>query len=291
MPFNGVVPAGRFTPAPYGLFSVAKVNNHGAADEHWVGGFDFESEICELEGSVLDICGGDPLVFMDNLDGERYGKVHPFGIRVRDECLTPGFDAIDRKAKIVRQLEMMTQKAVETELWAGNYSQSLDALAPPNQYLTSESAVDVTGGSAGTGGSPVPPVIGLALLEQALAECGPGAQGTIHAPPILGAKIGSQGGEGDGETLKTFNGNLIAFGNGYDGRGPGETTPPADWFTPWVYATGPVVVDLGPAELVTPDFSSAVNPRTNVMSFMAVRPASVFWDGCCHFAVQVDIRL
>jgi hypothetical protein len=160
-------------------------------------------------------------------------------------------------------------------------------------FLASDAATDVTGGSLDTGGAPVKPQVGIALLEQALASCGPGMQGVIHIPANLGATLIGPNDEpiSDSDPLHTINGNLIAVGNGYDGRGPGETDPPDDWFRPWVYATGPVFVDLGPGELVTPEWGSAVDPRTNEMSFIAVRPASVYWDGCCHFAVQVDIRL
>jgi hypothetical protein len=289
MPFRGVVPANKFAPSPYGLFSVADVTKHGTGDEHWAGGFDVDSEICNVEGAVIDVCGGDPLVFLDPSDQE-YPKVMPFGIRARTSCLSTAHRAIDWKSRVMRQLEMITESAVEAELWAGTYAQ--DA-ANTNMYLSSSDAVDVTSGSAdGTGGTAVKPSVGIALLEQALATCGPGMQGVLHMPASVGATLIGPNDEplSDADPLHTINGNLIAVGNGYDGRGPGETEAPADWFTPWIYATGPVFVDLGPGELVTPEWGSAVDPKTNEMNFIAVRPASVYWDGCCHFAVQVDIR-
>jgi len=286
MAFAGVVPASRPVPSPYGLFSVAKVNNHGGRDEHWAGGFAYDSELCNVEGSVIDVCGGAPLVFQEPEDFTD-SKVTPFGIRVMNECLSIGYSAIDWKARTIRQLELITQKGVEAELWAGAYSSTING---ENQFLASDAAVDVTGGSRDTPGAAVNPKVGIALLEQAIAECGSGTQGTLHVPPAVGALFGLPEDSEIGDQLHTFNGNLVAIGTGYDGRGPGDQDPPDDWFTPWIYATGPVTVDLGPSELVSPDFGSAVNPRTNDMAFVAVRPASVFWDGCCHFAVQVDIR-
>jgi hypothetical protein len=59
----------------------------------------------------------------------------------------------------------------------------------------------------------------------------------------------------------------------------------------YMYATGPVFVHLGSEELVTVSEDQAVNPQTNEMVMVAERPASVHWDGCCHFAQQVDVRL
>lgn len=282
MVFDGIIPATKLKLMPYGLFSVADVTNHGTGDEHWVNAFDAESEACAFNASIVDVCGGDDIPVLLKED-ERFKKVFPFGIKAEDECLSVGFKAEDRRARVIRQLQLITQKAVEQELWNGTYAQ---AASNDSAYLSDDDAVQVVSDAGG-----IAPVLGLALLEQALATCGAGVQGVIHMPRVIVNlvmdKLKLQD-DRDDNYLTTINGNLISLGSGYDGRGPGEDEPQGA-LTPWMYATGPVFVHLGPPELVTPGAREATNIGTNVMTYVAVRPATAFWDGCCHFGVQVDL--
>ena len=288
MAFNGVFPAAKLTPAPFGLFSVADVKKHTTRDEHWIQRFDQESEACAFDASIIDVCGGEePISVFDTNDGMRSFGVQPFGIVAKDSCLSVGWNVVDRKARVLRQLDLITPKAVETELWNGLYLQATNETAgiptTSGMYLSSTDTEVVT-----TGAQKVK--IGLAVLEQALASCSSGFQGTIHVSPLIASMIGMEM-QRDGDQLLTNNGNLVAVGTGYDGRGPGETTAPSEPFVHWMYATGPVFVHLGSEELITVTEGQAVDPRTNEMVHVAERPASVHWDGCCHFGVQVDVRL
>lgn len=292
MAFKGIFPAAKLTPAPFGLFSVADVKKHGGGDEHWIARFDQESEACAFDTSIIDVCGGvEPVSVFDTNDGLRYIPVSPFGIVAKDACLTPGWSVTDRKARVLRQLELITPKAIEVELWNGTFRQDVDG-DDQGMYLSSDAAEVVETGAQ-------KPKIGLALLEQALANCSTGFQGTIHMSPLVGTMIGMEM-QKDGDTLYTMNGNKVVVGSGYDGRGPGDTKSPSNNFVHWVYATGPMFVHLGINELITVSLAEATNlldltenggPQTNEMTFVAERPASVHWDGCCHLAVQVDVRL
>jgi hypothetical protein len=287
---RGIFPAAKLTPAPFGLFSVADVKRHGISDGHWIEHFSQESEACAFDASIIDVCGGeDPIEVFNTTDADRWIDVVPFGIIAKDTCLSVGWSVQDRKARVIRQLELITPKAVETELWNGQYVQArntTDALPDPEtgMYLASNSATTVVAGAQRA-------KVGLALLEQALASCSSGFQGTIHMSPLVAAMIGMEL-QVEDDHLITNNGNAVVVGPGYDGRGPGDSAAPADGsFVHWMYATGPVFVHLGSNELITVTEGQATNTATNEMTYVAERPASVHWDGCCHFAVQVDIRL
>jgi hypothetical protein len=284
MPFNGVLPAEKLTPAPYGLLSVADVTEHGSRDEHWIGGFSAESEACAFNATLIDICGDvNPVTVRDTLDAQRWINVEPYGIVARDHCLTPGLSVIDRRARVLRQLDLITPKSVETELWQGLFRRTADG-AETGMYLASTAATTITGTAQKVR-------VGLGLLEQNLANCSSGFQGVIHITPLVAALLGTEL-DLDKDTLFTKSGNKVAIGVGYDGRGPGDdTSPAASSVQHWMYATGPVFVHLGTDELVTVNDAQSVDPRTNIATWVAEKPAISYWDGCCHFAVKVDVTL
>lgn len=284
MPFKGVLPAAKLTPAPYGLFSVADVTEHGSRDEHWIGGFSAESEACAFHASLVDVCGDvTPVSVFDTSDGKRWIDVEPFGIVAQDQCLTPGLSVIDRRARVLRQLDLITPGAVETELWSGLFHRTDDG-AETGMYLASTAATTITATAQKA-------KVGLALLEQNLATCSSGFQATIHMTPLVATMIGTDLKHENGQ-LTTTTGSLVAVGSGYDGRGPGDdTAPAASATTHWMYATGPVFVHLGTDELVTANDAQSVDVTTNIATWVAEKPAIAYWDGCCHFAVKVDVTL
>lgn len=294
MAFTGVIPAGKVTPTPFGLFSAADVQERGLRDEHWGQGFAAMSEACNFDASIHDICGGIPPVEVYTKDGDRFQMIRPFGILVKDECDARGFAVEDRRARAVRQLEIVTPKVVETEFWSGTYRSAWDAFqtdADPdftvvNGYLASAGTTVLAGSDA----APVTHKIGLALLEQGIADCGPGYEGVIHMSPLVAAMFGGLMEADPDGVLRTQSGNRVAVGSGYSGVGPGQTAP-ADPFTHWMYATGPMVVVLGSKETITINEQQATNAQTNMMTYVAARPAAVYSDGCCQLGVQVDIRL
>jgi len=283
MPFSGIIPATKVTANPFGLFSASKVITHGGTDNHWVAGASVETEACAFDAKLIDVCGSmSDVEIFNSPDAQRYFDVYPFGILATDTCLTPGWSVQDRKARVIRQLELVTQKAVETELWNGTYNTGISPTS--GHFLASSAAEKVNGNTA------VAPMLGIALLEHALAKCGVGMVGTIHTTPLVASMLGNQQLDVEDGALQTVNGNKVVSGTGYDGRGPGDAEN-TDKFVHWVYAVGPTFVHLGDKELITVTEGQATNPRTNEMTYVAERPALAYWDGCCHFAVKVDVRL
>lgn len=284
MPFNGIVPAVQPEIASFGLLSVADVTDHSTSDGHWINGFDFETEACNFNASLMQICapGEADLELFNNASDPRFYPYKPFAIKAQDECLTPGWKVADRKAALLRNLDLVTQKALEMELWGGAYTAV--ANADEGRWLASEAATNLLTSGA------VSPGLGLALLEKALGDCGVGGKGIIHVPRDVATILDTHAAP-DGKVLKTKNNeNLVVSGVGYSGSAPGEEFR-TDPLKPWIYATGPIVVHLGENELITPQLEDAINVRTNVINWVAVKPAAVYWDGCCHFGVQIDLEL
>src|SRR3954463_11102675 len=105
MAFKGIIPAGSYKPAPFGLFSVAEVVERGPRDEHWGQGFEAESELCNYDATLVDVCAAIPDVPLFESSVQRWQSIRPFGIVVADRCTTIGWNVDDRKARVIRQLE------------------------------------------------------------------------------------------------------------------------------------------------------------------------------------------
>lgn len=287
---QGVFSALPLTPAPGGILSVAAMNYYGENELRWAGNsYGWDTEACPVRLTLADFCtnAGEGVIaeaFSDQLNS------WPFGIVTVYECLTPGIKPEERQKIAVRQNEAATQKGLEAELWGGKIAQAANRSDVP--YLNNGAAVDVGGGSA------VSVEVGIAKLEQGLADCGLGLQGVIHltrqAAQIAGS-VGAIRRNPDG-VLQTRLGTPVIAGVGY---GP-EVVPgkPAATATPvpapralgkhddnqWGFATGPVVVHLGPSQFL----GEHLDIKTNVLQTVAGRSAAVYWDSCCVVAVQMD---
>lgn len=286
MAFNGVVTADRSVEPSYGLFSVARVQKRGSGDEHWVAGYYVESDSCGLHTQIIPLCAESEewIEAFDNSDGDPFFKVSPFGIIEKFECENSvGFNAVDRRATVVRQLESVTEYTVERELWLGENADLDTSAIAADRWLTN--ATDATP----TPGTAVKPLVALGLVEQAFAEENPGIQATIHMTPLVANVIRSAL-KAHGDRLYVKNtGSLVAITRG----GVGDEGPVAGGSTTkhWIYATGPVHVDLGSDELITVSASEIVNPTTNKVTYVAERPAAVYFDGCAWFGVLADATL
>jgi hypothetical protein len=293
MVFTGVMAPPKLRPARFSLFSAADVINHGEGDEHWLSGFDYETESCNFEATLHDMCqpGVGEKIFERDADIPNFFEAEPFSIEAIDRCSTFGFASVDRRARVLRQLELVTPKAVERELWSGAFASTLNAAVAgdnKNRFLASTDAEDLT-----PGGGAVPVKVGLALLEGAMGDCGPGVEGVIHLTRRAASMASASGAyrqvPEDPKRLETMLGTTVSAGSGYPGAGPGNVAAAAN--TAWMYATGPVTVHLGPKQLINAKSAQAVDIHVNDLIYQAERPASVVWDGCCHFAVLVDLML
>lgn len=284
---QGVFPAGTLNPAPGGLFSAAEVTRHGRGGDSWANGaYGWDSAACPTELILADFCTNAAEGLIGSGDIAENGS-WPFGIVAKYECASVGLKLEERQQIARDQAEAGSQKAVEHELWSGQIAQAANRLDVP--FLMDANATDVSGGGA------VSPALGIAKLEQALADCGLGVQGVIHLTRQAAvAAFGQNVLVREGDKLFTALGTPVVAGAGYD---PSLTpTAPAQAAVPappvlgarpdnqWGFATGPVYVHLGAVESI----GEHLEHTTNTLEVLAGRSAAVYWDSCCAAAVQID---
>lgn len=281
---SAIVDTAKGGPAPYGLLSSA-VTVIEDNSPHWANGFQYETLGCAASVALQSVCNGSASATAVNADGELFRSYRPFAIQARFTCSTMSRKPEELEALVREALELAQQKALEYEFWHGALAAvELDDDAEfPNRFLASDDAIDVTP----TPGDGVKPKYGVALLEQALAECGSGAQGVIHASRLVATALDFEG--DDDDVLRTKLGTPVVAGVGYSNVGPGGEVAPADHT--WMYATGAVTVRLGDTYIVPDESSQAVDIRSNTTVFTAERMGAVTWDSCCHFAVLIDLSL
>lgn len=270
-------------PALYGLLSsaVTVVNDDSV---HWQNSFHYETLDCAAEVRVRSMCAASQAVTSKEAgDDALHLQYFPFEVQADFRCSTMSRRPAELRDLAEQAMEACAQKAVEKEFWDGDLAQVAqeDDAEFPNRYLSMDSATNVTpSGAAATG---VKSKYGLALLEQAIADCGCGIKGTIHATRAVASALGLKG---KNDRLETNLGNMLVAGTGYSGRGPGGVAAPAG--KAWMYATGPVTVRLGEI-VVFADDSENVDRKSNTILATASRPAAVTWNSCCHYAVLVDL--
>lgn len=314
----GVVRPPALQPPVINLVTSAR-NPTDDAGVRWQQGFSFYPE-SNVDPKTEDACdpskvdngsGAQPLALVDTV---------PWVVDAQDQCSLLGYQARDYIGRAVRALTAATPKGVEREFWTGTLTQ---AAGHPNLYLAMPAVANRT---AGFGPIDVTPTPGTAvtmkrafeLLEDALAGCGAGARGMIHAKP--GAVPSFLGVRRDGLLLLTPRDTIVVPGVGYTGTGPGGSTPAAG--QTWLYATGLVDVRLdsivvpmegGEVEVnATADTGEPgdaswiragdvlpagvdnlrpymVNRATNSATAVARRLVAADWDGVCHFAVLATL--
>jgi hypothetical protein len=222
------------------------------------------------------------------------------------ECNSRGQLSRDDEARVRGLLEAGTPKGTEKAFWSGAIGADVTPGANDTAFTLVTGTPNVDGNAPGaTGGilnpdpvgavTPLSPLQALASLQQALASCGPGGRGMIHATTHLAAIWAALDYlERDGGRLVTrVRGDIVVAGSGYDGTGPtdsSEADPTAG--SVWAYATQMVTIRKAPIAIV-PDgerkIMQALNRRTNTMRWTAERSVSWQVDPCCAFAALVDL--
>lgn len=240
-----------------------------------------------------------------DVDNNQVQIVYPPTFETAFSCDATGWESIDYQGRARRQVISALPKALEYEFWTGT-------LMPENYNLVSNTpAVAATewGGilnpmAAGLW-TAMKPQDALSSLVGALASCGPGSRGMIHAP----AEIAELWAETmaliqDGPRLVTkTRGNIVVSGGGYPGTGPAALATDnggsaAAQASPgpgamWVYATDMVFVRQGDP-VVYPDtlpqamIRTAEGRRTNKIEFRGEQVAAAYTSACCTFAVLVS---
>jgi hypothetical protein len=245
---------------------------HSEEDVKWAGfDFDYVKTNANYSVGVWPTCGSrNPVhTIYDSTGSDTIETNIAFGITVDKACSTIGSTLEERNKEASDALEVITGKAVEHILWNG-------CAAPVSGpfYLTNGNAVD-----AGSAGSVME---GLALLEDALADCSMGEQGIIHMSKGTASAFGSvilQEREGHLETLA---GTHIAAGVGYSGLDQSEAKT-------FMYATGPITVHLSPVTTVVDKVANGFDSSDNTLLVRAERFGAFTFASDCLFSVQVDL--
>jgi hypothetical protein len=291
MAFDGNFPASDLYPAPGGVLSVAKVTTHTARqyDERWIRRFsqEFDSQpsyVRLLTVNDATVTNGE---LTDNQSELRYFDYVPFFIDVEDFASTFGLPGQDRFKRVLNQLEAVTQKALEYELWEGVAAQA-ETAANGNMYLrkAGEATIPVSGAKK--------PENALMILEQAIADSPLGEKGVIHmtrdVASILGSRLIFVRKDDGTKKIMTRLGTKVVVASGYTGNGPiGDAAAAASATNKWMFATGPIHVHLGKSELVHDDLSQGVDATINNMRIKASRPAAVYADPSMLFAMRVTL--
>jgi hypothetical protein len=286
-PNNGVVEAPQVVPSAFGLLAVVKPEN-SADEDRWIRGFsqEWETEVSNFVN--WDDTDTTVDVYAERANPVRHVKIKPFFIEATEDISTFGYLGLDRVARITRQVEAGSQKAIERELWEGvvRKGESHDNLA-----LSSATATILGGGTAYS------PKRALAILEQGIAEASQfGEQGLIHMTRDVATLLSSNSNmlfhDKVKEHLQTLGGTPVVVGNGYSGAGPDDATGATPSATnKWMYATGTVRVYLGDVDVVNDNLAQGydVSGNANDMRLKAIRPAAVYFDTSIHLAVRVDL--
>jgi len=290
MPFTGVVKAPELIPNPYGLLSVAKVYNHSTSEdgERWIRGFDQEDEsnptirILNKNDEAVD---GNPLA---NQSGTtRFQRVVPFFIETEDFISTFGVLGEDRFARVLRQLEAATQKALEKELWEGvavRGDTGTGAAANTTAYLIKTGGATVISNAANVRAD-----ICLAKLEQGIAGSPCGEKAVIHMTRDVASILGNRLVIAENQ-IRTRLGTPVVVGSGYSGGGPiGNAQAAADATHKWIFATGTVEVHLGKSEVINESLAQGVAASVNDMRIKATRAAGIYVDTSVYQTIRVDI--
>lgn len=290
-----VDPLAREAPL-HGLTSAATVINLGDADRRAEAGITWRRPHCDAEPSWWspECDAAQPNKAPLPRPGEPPQQA-PVVLFLGVTCDTVGLGVNEDDQALTRGLlEAGTSKAIESAVWGVDTPGAMQL--HQNQSLVYSFASPGNAAPSGDriltdAGDPMPRKNALAALGAALAGCGAGSRGIIHAPAMLGELWAQELLTEDGPRLRTKGrGDWVVVGSGYPGTGPvgaAAADPPAG--STWAFASGPVTVRLGPVEDVGPDRASVINRSTNDITWFAERTATWQMDACCVFAALVDL--
>ena len=288
MAFRGIFDAPKIVPSEFGLFTVAKPDTRTNEDQ-WIRGFSQEWDTDLYSAKNWDDTDNTSATIASDATPTRYTEIKPFFIEAEDYRSTLGFPGLDYTARVKRQLEGVTQKALERELWDGAIRKGE---SHENKSLSASTATLINGTTA------LSVQRALALLDFELADTSPcGENGVIHmtkdAAGLLAANYMIFHNEKLGH-LQTITGTKIIVGSGYTGNGPdGQTGATASATNKWMYGTGEVRTILGDVDVVADTIAQSydVAGNQNDMRIKAIRPAAVYFDPSIHLAVRLDLTV
>ena len=286
MAYTGIFEAPKIIPSEFGLFTVAKPDT-GASEDQWIRGFSQEWDTDLYSAYNYDDTDNTSDSVASDATPTRYDEIKPFFIEAEDYRSGLGMAGFDYIARVKRQLEGVTQKAIEQELWDGAIRKGE---SHANKALSASSATLVNGTTA------LSVARALALLDFTMASTSPcGENGVIHmtkdAAGLLAANYMIFHNVEKGH-LQTISGTKIIVGSGYTGEGPdGVTGATASASNKWMYGTGTVKSFIGNIDVVNDNLAQGydVSGNANSLRIKAIRPAAVYFDTTVHLAVRVDL--
>jgi len=288
-PKNGVVEAPKIVPSAFGLLAVVKPEN-SADEDMWIRGFsqEYETELYSAK-NWNDTDSAFANVVVAGVPNY-YDEIKPWFVEAEELRSTLGFLGLDRIERLKRQLEGVTQHAMELELWDGYIRKNS---SHDNKALSSATATLVNGTTALSARR------ALAMLEQRIGEVSDGGeQGVIHMTRDVAALLSSNSQmlfhNKEVDHLQTLGGTPVVVGSGYSGTGPaGATGETATDINKWMYATGTVRTYVGDIDVVNDNLAQAydVSGNKNDMRLKAIRPVAAYFDTSIHLAVRIDLTL
>lgn len=275
----GIVRAPQKRPETLSIVNTTRQLGLVEEDERWGLGFSFQPDPCG-DGGISAACNPGAFTVDDRLPKVDF---EPYVVYGGDHCSTFGFTAENYADRARALLERSQSKQIAAELWTGD-------LAAAETWPNLSFAGTATDSDTVTDG-PSSVITVLACLEQALAQCGGGDQGMIHATRQLvthWAALGPSVLRREGGLLLTVHDTIVVADAGYDGSGPGGVAAGA---SQWAYASGLVEVRLGAIQMTPDTLAEATDRAVNTIEYVAWRPAAAVFDGCCLFAAEADLAV
>ena len=222
MAFDGVFPAPDLEPTEFGLFAVAKPNEplESKSEEKWIRGF---AQLYDTRPNYVrnwDETSSTSYDVYADADAPLYERLTPIFLEVDDQRSTFGLMGEDRMARVKRQLEGTSQKALEYELWNGEIAL---ARSLSNPFLASPTVTVIH--DAAAYGNPYSARRALSLLEHYAGEMSAaGEHGVVHLTRDVFVLMTSNNNlfldNKDKQHMQTATGTQVIIGSGYSGDGP-----------------------------------------------------------------------
>lgn len=280
-PFSQPIAPPAPTPNRRGLLAVA--TTPGAGDR-WLQGITFQAQACGAFPPLPIVpCDVEPIPNDDGTARPALASWVPILLRGFDRCSTlDGEDEAGRLERATLSLTTSASHQAEAEFSDGLASQLAGdenpRLTDPAGWVTTTTATS----------SPEAPAVGLAALEDALAECLHGQRGVLHVRPAVGALWDGAGLlHPEGGLLVTANDNLVVIGSGYSGASPTGTGPAAG--SSWAYGTALVYQQQGETRPLGDTTADRLDRFTNTIDTWVTRMSLVWTSPCCKVAAEIDI--